>query len=304
MADKSSALRYAAAAAAGAAATYALCKLTARKESSGWKLLDQKAGGAHAAMMLSEDGHRLLKPLDQGKRSEVEVLNYECLRKTPIGHFLCGFHGVKDLDGASYIEIDSAYAHMTGPCATIDIKIGRKTWDDNAPEEKRKKEEKKFKEIYAKSSAQDGYRVTGMKAGGLTLSSAENLKSRHGVNKEEFPKWVLPAFFANEHGYGPLPLGPAGTCEPDPRGCQVLDMQAAREILGQMKAFAAAAELGHGGAIRSSSLLFTREMRQGGRWKMVLIDLCHYTPEDGRDTNFCDGVQNLVKMWETWCVSS
>lgn len=288
------------AAAAGAAATYVVCRLTGpRRAHPAWKTLETKAGGAHSAMMISDDGHRLLKPLDQGHKSEIEMRNYELLRRTPIGPFLSGFHGVKEVDGQQYMEIDSAYANMEGPCATLDIKIGKKTYDDNASEEKKKKEERKFNEIYARSSAQNGYRVAGMKAGDLKLSSAENLKVRCGVNADEFPKWVMPAFFANGQGYGPLPPGKAGTCQPDSRECEV-DVQAAREILGQLKAFAAAAELGCG-ALRASSLLFTREMRTGGRWKMVLIDLTHYTPGKDRDANFCDGVHSLVRMWEAWC---
>ncbi|CAK0847935.1 unnamed protein product [Prorocentrum cordatum] len=48
----------------------------------------------------------------------------------------------------------------------------------------------------------------------------------------------------------------AGECRPVPgAGCAAL---------GQLKALAAAAELGFGGTLRASSLLLTREMRTGG----------------------------------------
>ena len=84
-------------------------------------------------------------------------------------------------------------------------------------------------------------------------------------------------------------------------GCEV-DMQAATDILAQLKAISAAAEQGFGGTLRAASLLFTREMRVGGRWAVHLIDLAHYTESaEKRDDNFCDGLQNFVRTWEDWC---
>jgi len=294
-----STLGYTAAAVAGVAAGLAVGYVVASREREMWKVLGDKSGGAHAEMMTSNCGRRLLKPLDQGERSMVEVRAYQLLQRTSLGPFLCGFHGIINKDGMDYMEIDSAYCHMKGKCATLDIKLGKKTWDDHAKPEKIAKESKKFEEVYSKSSAMDGFRVAGMKAGDLVLNS-KNLKERFSLKTSEFGEWLLPAFFATDPGCGPLPNGLAGQCKPDSRGT-TCDMQAAREVLGHLKVLRAAAELGFGGTIRASSLLFTREMRNGGLWSLKLIDLAHYTPTDEPDTNFCDGLDKLVATFEAWC---
>jgi len=222
------------------------------------------------------------------------------------GPFLPGFYGVRSVAGyeVGFMVMDSAYVGMEPPFATLDIKVGKKTWDDHAKPEKIEKESKKFDEVYTKSSAMDGFRVAGMKAGDLSLSS-DNLKPRHSLLTSEFGEWLLPAFFADHPGYGALPAGMAGECRPVPgAGCAV-DLASAREALGQLKALAAAAELGFGGTLRASSLLLTREMRTGGRWRIKLIDLMHYTlTGKARDDNFCDGLQQLVRTWERWLTAA
>ena len=173
------------------------------------------------------------------------------------------------------MELDSAYAGMQGPTATMDIKIGKKTWEDDASPAKVAKESKKFDEVYSQSSAMDGFRVAGMKAGELVLNSS-NLKARFSLLTEEFGSWLLPAFFACSPGYGELPEG-SGKCQPDPRGCEI-DMLTAADVLETLRAICAAAEMGFGGTLRASSLLFTREMRMGGKCTVHLIDFAHYSP--------------------------
>lgn len=272
-------------------------------ESHRWRVLGDKAGGAHAPMMISESGNSLLKPLDQGTRSQVEMTAYEALKHSTIGPFMCQMHGQIHIDGTRYMEIDSAYKGMQDPKVTLDIKIGKKTWEDDASAEKIAKETKKFNEIYASSSAADGFRVAGFKSGRLLLN-AETLKARKSLQTHEFGDWLLPAFFAEGSG---LPSIPKDVAEPaglrdlsdEPFG---LDLAAAKEVLKRLKVFHAAAEMGFGGTLRAASLLFTRERRKGGKWNMYLIDLAHYKPceEDARDDNFCDGVKNLVRTWEAW----
>ncbi|CAE7864726.1 IPK2a [Symbiodinium microadriaticum] len=287
-------------------------------KSEEWQVLGGKAGGAHAEMMINTDGSRILKPLDQGARCSSEIAAYRSLACSPLAPFLCGFHGTRKVEGAEYMELNSAYFGMTGPTATLDIKIGKKTWEDQADPAKIAKESKKFDEIYSASSAMDGFRVAGMKAGDLVLNST-NLKARFSLKTKEFGDWLLPAFLASAPGFGvamssphfertlqhrpigPLPEGMAGLCRPDSRGCEV-DMRAAAEILGKLKAISTAAEQGFGGTLRAASLLLTREMRHGGRWQVHLIDLAHYTETaEKRDDNFCDGLQNLIRTWEDWC---
>ncbi|CAE7550287.1 ZFP36 [Symbiodinium natans] len=267
-----------------------------------WQVLDGKAGGAHAPMMTNADGSRILKPLDQGDRCSREIEAYRSLACSSLAPFLCACHGTCKVQGAEYMELDSAYFGMTGATATLDIKIGKTTWEDQADPAKIAKESKKFEEVYSASSAMDGFRVAGMKAGELVLNST-NLKARFSLKTHEFGEWLLPGFVASAPGFGPLPEGSAGMCRPDSRGCE-LDMKAATEILAKLKAISAAAEQGFGGTLRAASLLLTREMRPGGHWAVHLIDLAHYTETaEKRDDNFCDGLQNLVRTWEEWCAA-
>lgn len=236
------------------------------------------------------------------RTSQREVLAYKALAKSPLGPFLCTFHGIRRLGDVQYMELDSAYAGMQGPTATMDIKIGKKTWEDDASPAKVAKESKKFDEVYSQSSAMDGFRVAGMKAGELVLNSS-NLKARFSLLTEEFGSWLLPAFFACSPGYGKLPEG-SGKCQPDPRGCEI-DMLTAADVLETLRAICAAAEMGFGGTLRASSLLFTREMRMGGKCTVHLIDFAHYSPSinasSERDANFCDGLQNFLHTWQRWC---
>ncbi|CAK9074897.1 unnamed protein product [Durusdinium trenchii] len=162
------------------------------------------------------------------------------------------------------------------------------------------KESKKFDEVYSASSAMDGFRVAGMKAGALVLQS-ENLKPRGSLKTDEFAAWLLPAFFASPPGFGPLPPDPSAA--PVPPESVEIDVRTARAMLEQLQAISVAAEAGFGGTLRAASLLFTREMRLGGRCEVRLIDLAHFAPSSERDANFCDGLANLVRVWEAWCRS-
>merc|ERR1712046_427021 len=124
-------------------------------------------------MLLSECRQKLLKPLDQADRSMREVEAYEVLRRSAIGPFICGFHGIRTVPGyaRNYLVIDSAYAGMSGNFATMDIKIGKITWEDNASKKKIEAESAKFEKVYAKSTAKDGFRVAGCTIGELVLQS-------------------------------------------------------------------------------------------------------------------------------------
>ena len=236
------------------------------------------------------------------RTSQREVLAYKALAKSSLGPFLCKFHRIRKVGDVQYMELDSAYAGLQGPTATMDIKIGKKTWEDDASPAKVAKESKKFDEVYSKSSAMDGFRVAGMKAGDLVLKSS-NLKARFSLKTEEFASWLLPAFFACPPGFGQLPAGVGE--KPDARGCDI-DMLTAADVLEKVRAISEAAEMGFGGTLRASSLLFTREMRLGGKCTVHLIDFAHFSPSNDlhmgdRDANFCDGLQNLIGVWQDWC---
>ena len=232
------------------------------------------------------------------RTSQREVLAYKALAESSLGPFLCRFHGIRKVGDLQYMELDSAYEGLQGQTATLDIKIGKKTWEDDASPSKVAKESKKFDEVYAQSSAMDGFRVAGMKAGDLALNS-KNLKARFSLKTEEFASWLLPAFFASPPGFGPLPSGLGK--QPENRSCEI-DMVAAGGVLEILRDISAAAERGFGGTLRASSLLLTREMRLGGKCRVHLIDFAHFAPANGTfDGNFCHGLRNLIDVWQTWC---
>jgi len=242
---------------------------------SAYVLCQPKAVGS-AQMAVRGDGLRLLKPLEQGESSFDEVKAYHALLKTPISRFLCGYHGVKVIHGQACMELDSAFAGMNGPCATLSIKIG----------------------LADSEQSTEGFSVTEIQAGGLSLTTKQ--LDRRGVERKELSEWILPAFFANDPGFGAMPEGPAGTCKPSSRGCSV-DLTAARCVLAQLKALLVVAELGFGGTLQGPSLFITREMRIGGKWSMNLVGLAGYRPSEGVDVNFCNGLAKLTKTWEAWC---
>jgi len=268
-----------------------------------WRPFGDKVGGKNGPMLVSRDGSRLLKPLDQGSASQREVEAYQILRVTPLGSFFSGFHGIQTVADQCYMELDCAIHGMRRPIAIIDVKLGRKIWEHDAPAEKIADQEKKIDSIH-KDSRKDGFRVSAMSAGDLKLNK-ENLQVRNGVLTEEFGAWLLPAFFAVAPGYGALPEGPTGSSRPDDKGCTV-DTAAARATLEQLQRLAAAAESGFGGVLRSSSVLVAREMRSGGTLVVRLIDLAKFTPYEAsnvRDSNLCCGLKNLIKTWSIWCSS-
>jgi len=239
-------------------------------------VLCEKAAGSRAQTMVRGDGLRLLKALEQGQSSFDEVKAYHALLNTPISRFLCGYHGVKVIHGQGCMELDSAFAGMNGPCATLSIKIG----------------------LADSEQSTEGFSVTEIQAGGLSLTTKQ--LDRRGVERKELSEWILPAFFANDPGFGAMPEGPAGTCKPSSRGCSV-DLTAARCVLAQLKALLAVAELGFKGTLQGPRLFVTREMRIGGKWSMNLVGLAGYRPSEGVDVNFCSGLAKLTKTWEAWC---
>lgn len=280
------------------------CCQTENDNAPTWVVLENKIGGGHAPMLISSDSKRLLKPMDQGDRSTREVEAYKELMLQPIGPFICRLHGSRYVDGENYMELDSAYAGISSPHATLDVKIGVKTWEDDADPEKIAKMMAQ-QELLAKSTAKDGFRCCGIQAGHLHLR-AQDVRKRQGVAAEEFTDWLLSSFFSTWPGYSAMPEGLIGTCAPDPSPENQVDWNAARQVLQQLRVLFAAAQLGYGGDLRGSSVLFVREMRIGGSWCFKLIDLAHYSRREGGrpDDNFCSGLQNLLKTWEAFCESA
>lgn len=123
----------------------------------------QLGGLAHAetATMMIVPGHRwgrfVLKPVQPGTRGLREVAFYEYASNKPkLNAFLCAYHGVVKPD-RSYIVLDDVTAGMARPC-TLDLKLGVKTYEEDAPLDKKQREAAKYP-----PQAVLGCRIVGMR---------------------------------------------------------------------------------------------------------------------------------------------
>jgi len=129
----------------------------------------QLGGLAHAetrSMLVS--GSFVLKPVQSETRGLREVSFYEycALRSSVFAPFLCTYHGVVDFQGHPYVALDDCRRGMRRPC-TLDVKIGTRTYEDDAPREKRDREAAKYP-----PQAALGCRIVGMRiATGSTFAT-------------------------------------------------------------------------------------------------------------------------------------
>lgn len=121
----------------------------------------QLGGLAHAETrsMLVAKG-LVLKPVQSETRGLREVAFYEYVtrkKSSPMMSFLCNYHGVVEYEGYAYLALDDCRRGMRRPC-TIDVKIGTRTYEDDAPREKRLREAEKYP-----PQAEFGCRIVGMR---------------------------------------------------------------------------------------------------------------------------------------------
>mmetsp|Transcript_12237 Transcript_12237/g.18374 ORF Transcript_12237/g.18374 Transcript_12237/m.18374 type:complete len:247 (-) Transcript_12237:681-1421(-) len=143
------------------------------KELGPLRIMEGQLGGlAHAekelAMLVAPESGVVLKPVQSRGRGEREVAFYEYqrLNPTPIKSFLCGYYGISLVQRKLYLVLDDCCAGMSSPC-TLDIKIGTKTYEDDAPKEKKLREAAKYP-----PQAFLGCRIVGMR---LFDSSGQNI---------------------------------------------------------------------------------------------------------------------------------
>lgn len=152
---------------------------------------DQKTIG-----MLRAPSGLVLKPIAKPHLGEREIAFYESLQTSQdetsleLKNYVPKYYGTTDARisdrDVKFLLLQDITEDMTEPCV-MDIKIGKRTWDPLATEEKRASEEKK----YAKSKAAYGFCITGFQV--YRLASGELQKFDKNYGKTLTAKGVVEA---------------------------------------------------------------------------------------------------------------
>lgn len=122
-----------------------------------------------------------------------EVAFYTTIEKThpEFMQWIAGFHGVKEVDengieGRFMVLDDLTYGYRKP--SVIDLKIGTKTWEDDAPKEKIERESKKYP-----LQRTIGFRLTGMRVFNTDTKEYDVYDKKYGYAQTES---TLPTLFA------------------------------------------------------------------------------------------------------------
>ena len=233
-----------------AAASEELTRRRVEEEEATWgvgeKLNRKQASGTdkHGNVVTNSRG-RLLKPAQQPQKMAREIAAYKFLGEhEEFKHFLPKFYGDRLFKGEPHIEMENLLWRTQGPVASVDIKVGRKTWDDDAPEAKRLKESAKIVEGCCSDL---GFRLVGLRAGASHALTHVQIRERKDLTREEFKaEGMLPFFRKTE-------------------GSDEIDVRTLKRVLKKCADLLAIVEKGYGGTLRAASLFMAREMRPAGR---------------------------------------
>lgn len=127
--------------------------------------VDVRVVGGHAGMLQSTIHPLVFKPLQSGDRGRAELQFYEEVARRPLDApprcFMPAYHGVAHDGGENhrrfYLALEDLARPFRQPCV-LDVKVGVRTWGDDAPPEKVAAELRKFP-----LQQQVGFRLTGMR---------------------------------------------------------------------------------------------------------------------------------------------
>ncbi|KAK8826715.1 hypothetical protein WA556_004304 [Blastocystis sp. ATCC 50177/Nand II] len=145
-------------------------------------------------------GHCILKQLQDCGRGDREVAFYTTIaEKYPeFTQWIAGFHGVKEVEEngikGRFMALDDLTFGYNKP-SVIDLKIGTKTWEEDAPKEKIERESKKYplQRII-------GFRLTGMRVYNAQTGDFDVYNKKFGYSQTEA---TLPSMFATF--FSPIP---------------------------------------------------------------------------------------------------
>lgn len=155
-------------------------------------------------------GHFVLKQLQDGGRGYKENMEITCRDRevafyTTIAEkypdftkWIAGFHGVKEVEEngikGRFMALDDLTYGYSKP-SVIDLKIGTKTWEEDAPKEKIERESKKYplQRII-------GFRLTGMRVYNAQTNDYDVYDKKFGYSQTES---TLPSMFSTF--FSPIP---------------------------------------------------------------------------------------------------
>ncbi|KAJ9464203.1 Inositol polyphosphate multikinase alpha [Diplonema papillatum] len=231
-------------------------------------------------IILTNSRGRILKSGQHGK-FEREIEAMQSLAESRLGSFLPKCYGERELAGGTYIEMEDLLHGLhkgSKAVASMDIKMGVKTWDESASPDKQQRERVK---ITPGTTAELGYRLVGMDAGREVVKHYD-VTARGGLTRAEFKELACLPFFRDT----------------DECPAQVTTGRALGIVISKLTELLEIVEAGYGGVIRAASVFLGRELRPQGRVVVKLIDLAHFTPGDGIDDNLADGLRNLIAVLE------
>uniref|UniRef100_A0A6B2LFF6 Kinase n=1 Tax=Arcella intermedia TaxID=1963864 RepID=A0A6B2LFF6_9EUKA len=194
------------------------------------------------------------------------------------GHkFIPGFHGVEEIDGASWIVIDDLTHGKAKPCI-LDIKMGLQSFGEDAKPDKKEAMIAKDK---LTTTVTLGQRITGFRT--YKIPSSDYHKLGKDVTKkigtEDF-KQHLQSFFDNGEG---------------------LRKDVVKVLLPQVKEFLAWQKSQSAIRVYSSSLLFVYDaLNKEPHGYVKWIDFAHVfdIKDGGHDDGFIFGLEKLVAYFE------
>eukprot|EP01060_Flectonema_neradi_P022700 TRINITY_DN30935_c0_g1_i1.p1 TRINITY_DN30935_c0_g1~~TRINITY_DN30935_c0_g1_i1.p1 ORF type:complete len:258 (+),score=33.26 TRINITY_DN30935_c0_g1_i1:49-822(+) len=249
-------------------------------EEMGWKVVDKlnaktKTGVDKHGEMYAKEG-RLLKPHQGATKTRLEVEAFAQLGTTELSKYIPTFYGITEYSGTAFLEMEDVFCGLEEPFATCDIKMGKKTYSDNASDEKKAKESKK---IYPGKCSEIGFRAVGLSCLEHSLHHTE-IVERKDLTPTEFNDLVLRKFFSSSNTFD-------GSIS-----CDInYFISELEEILRIIKS-------GYGGILRASSILLARRLVPNSSQSVVkLIDFANFTPTEGIDTNLVEGLEALLSCF-------
>ncbi|KAK8833209.1 hypothetical protein WA577_002823, partial [Blastocystis sp. JDR] len=224
-------------------------------------------------------GHCILKQLQDCGRGDREVAFYTTIaEKYPeFTQWIAGFHGVKEVEEngikGRFMALDDLTFGYNKP-SVIDLKIGTKTWEEDAPKEKIERESKKYplQRII-------GFRLTGMRVYNAQTGDFDVYNKKFGYSQTEA---TLPSMFATF--FSPIP---------EARRADVI-----RSVISQLQPILAWFSVpGRLQFICSSVLIVFDGAGEDPKPIVRLVDFAHVRQLDAssRDEGCIVGLQRIIK---------
>lgn len=211
--------------------------------------------------------------------SDKEVAFYSTIkeRDPEFAKWIADYHGIKEVDqngiNGKFMIIDDLTYSYSKP-SIIDLKMGVKTWEDDAPKEKIERESKKYP-----LQRKIGFRLTGMRVFNTEKQEFDIYGKKYGYSLTEE---TLPDMFTNYFSFVKAELRQA----------------VIRSVIQQLESILEWFELrGHLQFICTSVLIiFEGNTESDYRPIVRLVDFAHVRqlPEDQRDEGFIVGLKWIL----------